>query len=344
MKEELVSVIIPIYNASKYLEGTIECIINQSYQNLEIILINDGSTDSSLDICNAYKEKDSRIVVIDKDNSGQSDSRNVGIAACHGTYIYFADSDDEMDPQLIRTCVEGIEGKNTDLYIFNYYKTYIKSNKRRDIEERAFAKGLYDLGDDKKRFKFYTNILLNYGCGFEVWNRLYKAEIIKSNNIRFPKYKPVIAEDLCFNLFYMMYAQNVEVTNNRLYHYLIRDDSSMGADRGLVRINQYNMVSRIFNQYVKDCSNKYFERNYDMIHVLLLYHELMNMELLDMKKELDKVDDRSFLLGQLGKSRFKLLDYIKIMGLLRGVKYNLLSGYYYKGSRVRYIILKKLMK
>lgn len=344
MKEELVSVIIPIYNASKYLEGTLECIISQSYQNLEIILINDGSTDSSLDICNAYKEKDSRIVVINKANSGQSESRNVGIDACNGTYIYFADSDDEMDPQLIKTCVDGIEREKADLYVFNYYKTYIKSNKRRDIAERAFAKGLYDLCNDKKRLKFYTNVLLNYGCGFEVWNRLYKAEIIKTNNIRFPIYKPVIAEDLCFNLFYMMHACNVEVTNNRLYYYLIRDDSSMGADRDLVRINQYNMVSSIFYQYVKSHSNRYFERNYDIIHILLIYHELMNMELVDMKKELELVDNKAFMREQFGKSKYKMFDYIKNMGLLRGVKYNLLSCYYYSGSKVRYIILKKLMK
>lgn len=342
MKEDLVSIIIPIYNASKYLEGTIECIINQSYQNLEIILINDGSNDSSLDICNSYKEKDSRIIVIDKENSGQSESRNVGIDACSGRYIYFADSDDEMKPDLIKNCVEGIE--NSDLYIFNYYKTYIKNDKRRDIEERAFVEGLYDLSDDKKRLKFYTNILLNYGCGFEVWNRLYKAEIIKTQNIRFPVYKPVIAEDLCFNLFYMMHARKIEVTNNRLYYYLIRDDSSMGADRGLVRLGQYNMVSRIFNQYVRDISCKYFDQNYDMIHILLIYHELMNMSLIDMKKELEKVTDKDYLYEQFRRAGFKMSMYIRIMGLLRGVKYNLLSGYYYKGDKFRYIILNKIMK
>lgn len=336
MKEDLVSVIIPIYNASQYLSNTIECILNQTYKNLEVILLNDGSSDISLDICNSYKEKDSRIIVIDKENSGQADSRNVGIDACTGKYIYFADSDDEMDPNLIITAVEGIQKDDYDLYIFNYFNTYVENGKRSDLKERAFLEGVYDLSNDKEKLKFYTNNYLNYGCGFEVWNRLYRADIIKDNNIRFPVFKPVIAEDMCFNLFYMMHVKKMEVTNNRLYYYLIRKDSSMGADRSIVRVSQYNMVSRIFEQYIKDIPDKLFERNYDMIHILLIYHELMSVNKEDLSSELSKVDDKEFLFGQFKKARFKMISYIRTMGLLRGIKYNLLSRYYFRLKKASY--------
>ncbi len=330
MKEELVSVIIPIYNASKYLGNTIECILNQTYKNLEIILINDGSTDDSLSICNDYCQKDNRIIVIDKVNSGQADSRNAGIEECKGKYIYFADSDDDISPELIETAVVGMKKDNSDLFIFNYYKTYIDNGKRRDIEERAFLEGEYIFSDEKDRLKFYTNNYLNYGCGFEVWNRLYKSEIIKDNNVRFPVFTPVIGEDMCFNLFYMMHIDKVRVTNERLYHYLIRNDSSMGADRSIVRISHYNMISCIFEKYIKSIHNELFEKYYDMIHILLIYHELMNMKKEDIIAELDKVDNKAFMYKEFKGSRFKMITYIKIMGILRGIKYNLMSEYYYK--------------
>ena len=93
----LITIVVPIYNSSKYLSRCINSIINQTYQNLEIILVNDGSTDNSLDICNEYANKDNRIKVIHKDNSGAAASRNVGINHAMGNYIAFVDSDDYIE-------------------------------------------------------------------------------------------------------------------------------------------------------------------------------------------------------------------------------------------------------
>ncbi len=329
MKEELVSVIIPIYNASKYLGNTIECILNQTYKNLEIILINDGSTDDSLSICNEYRAKDKRIIVVDKPNSGQGDTRNKGIELASGNYIYFADSDDLMDLKLIETSVKGIKSGNSDVYIFNYYHTYIKEDgSRSDIEERLFINGDYKIGSDEERLKFISNYFLNYGCGFEVWNRLYKADIIKSRNIRFPVFKPVIAEDVCFNLFYLMHVKSVKVTNERLYYYLYRADSSMGPDRGKVRVNQYNRLSKCLYDYLNNISYRYMIKNYSVIHIRLLYHELMKVSFSDMKKELEKLDDREFNSQLLKEASRKPLVFIDIFGFLKGMKYYLLSKYY----------------
>ena len=329
MKEDLVSVIVPIYNASKYLINTIECIINQSYKNLEIILLNDGSTDDSLGICNLYKNKDSRIIVIDKENTGQADSRNVGIKACTGKYIYFADSDDEMDPQLIETAVKGIEESNSDLYIFNYYHTYEKEDgSKSNCKERDFIEGDYKFNTDKEKLKFITNTLLSYGCGFEVWNRLYKSDIIRNNSICFPLMNPVIAEDLCFNLFYIMHANSLKVTNKRLYYYLYRYDSTMGADREKVRVNQYNYLSKCLYDYLNSINYDYMIKNYCVIHIRLLYHELMNVPEESLKQELNKIEDSNFNKSRLKEASRRPGVFVDVMGFLKGMKYYLLSMHY----------------
>lgn len=326
-KEDLVSVIVPIYNASKYLKKTIECIINQSYKNLEIILLNDGSTDDSLSICYEYQSNDSRIIVIDKANSGQGDTRNKGIDLATGKFIFFADSDDFMDLKLIEIAVQGIEDSNSDLYIFNYYHSYEKKDgDRSNIEERNFMEGDYILDSDKSRLKFITNIFLNYGCGFEVWNRLYRTNIIKESKIRFPVFKPVIAEDVCFNLFYLMHIHSLKVTNERLYYYLYRQDSSMGADRKMVRLNQYNRLSKCLYDYLNTINYNYMKENYGAIHIKLLYHELMNVSSKDLKKEFNKIEDISFSRSRLKES--KLISFIIIFGFIKGIKYFWLSKQY----------------
>jgi glycosyltransferase involved in cell wall biosynthesis len=345
MSDALVSIIIPIYNVEKYLRESLERVVNQTYKNLEIILLNDGSTDSSLDICNDYKAQDNRIKVIDKVNSGQGDTRNKGIEMATGKYIYFADSDDLIDYELIETAVAGIEEKESDIYIFNYYHVYEKEDgQRKNVEEREFIEGSYRLDLDKDKLKFITNNYLNYGCGFEVWDRLYRADIIKDNSIRFPVFKPVIAEDVCFNLFYLMHVNKIEVTNKRLYYYLYRTDSSMGADRSVVRVNQYNRLSKCLYEYVQSINNLYIKNNYYMIHILLLYHELMNVRLDDMRNEIGTVEDNEYNNSRLSESRGKIFRFISTMGLMRGIKYYLFSGYYYNGNRLKYYLLRFLCK
>ncbi len=345
MSDALVSIIIPIYNVEKYLRESLERVVNQTYKNLEIILLNDGSTDSSLDICNDYKAQDNRIKVIDKVNSGQGDTRNKGIEIATGKYIYFADSDDLIDYELIETAVAGIEEKESDIYIFNYYHVYEKENgQRKNIAEREFIAGTYRLDSDKEKLKFITNNYLNYGCGFEVWDRLYRADIIKDNSIRFPVFKPVIAEDVCFNLFYLMHVNKIEVTNKRLYYYLYRTDSSMGADRSVIRVNQYNRLSKCLYEYVQSINNLYIKNNYYMIHILLLYHELMNVRLDDMRNEIGTVEDNEYNNSRLSESRGKIFRFISTMGLMRGIKYYLFSGYYYNGNRLKYYLLRFLCK
>ena len=119
--EELVSIILPIYNAEKYLERCLESIITQTYANIEIILINDGSTDNSINIIKEYAIKDSRIIIIDKENEGVSVARNIGILKARGKYICFVDADDYIEKSMIEKMKCCIDKENVDLVRINYY-------------------------------------------------------------------------------------------------------------------------------------------------------------------------------------------------------------------------------
>ena len=113
--EELVSIIIPVYNVEKYLEVCLDSVVGQTYRNLEIILVNDGSMDGSPDICRAYALRDRRITVIDEENKGLSGARNAGLEMAHGLYTLFLDSDDWIEPELVSRSVRVMEEKHADL-------------------------------------------------------------------------------------------------------------------------------------------------------------------------------------------------------------------------------------
>ena len=130
-KDRLVSIIVPVYNVEKYLSKCIESLINQTYTNIEILLINDGSTDNSKKICEQFKEKDSRIKLINKENGGLSDTRNKGLQEAIGKYIAFVDSDDYINENTVEDNLKTAIEKNADIVIFCFKYKRCKKNKRR---------------------------------------------------------------------------------------------------------------------------------------------------------------------------------------------------------------------
>ena len=120
MKKETVSIIVPIYNTEQYLKKCIDSLINQTYKNLEILLINDGSTDNSDSICNEYVKKDNRIKYYKKENTGVSDTRNYGIKEAKGSYLTFVDSDDWLDLTTIENCMKVMIDKQVEILKFSY--------------------------------------------------------------------------------------------------------------------------------------------------------------------------------------------------------------------------------
>lgn len=193
------SVIIPVYNAEKFLSRCIESIINQTFLNMEIILVNDGSTDNSLTICREYAEKDGRIKVIDKKNEGSGPTRNMGIEVASGEYLAFPDSDDRMELDAYERCIEIIEESNADLLVFGM-KTEVYTDSQNQVERIVLdeiPEREYQTVDEfRNNWRWlYQNMDMGSPC-----NKIYRKSIIDKYNLRFPNLRRM--QDGVFNMYY----------------------------------------------------------------------------------------------------------------------------------------------
>ncbi|UAL46931.1 glycosyltransferase [Sutcliffiella horikoshii] len=223
MYNVVVSIIIPVFNAEKYLHKCIISIINQNYKNFELILVNDGSQDKSGEICDFFSEKDVRIKVIHKNNEGVSIARNTGIEKSEGKYIMFADADDYVERNWCEDLINMAE-KNKNALIIN---SYIIKNFRNDKEQiiiRSFNSMQKNIEKIKKAdfLLVYKSQLLNSPC-----NKIFSSEIIKENNIRF-RDSLNLGEDLLFTLDYLVYSNNnIMIINKPSYNYILRNTESL---------------------------------------------------------------------------------------------------------------------
>ena len=211
---EKISIVIPIYNSEKYLEECIESIIKQTYKNLEIILVNDGSTDNSAKICVEYSKKDTRIVFVNKENSGVSDTRNSGIAKVSGKYLMFVDSDDILNNGYIEETYKYLIEKNLDLC-----KTGMTILTESAKQEKKFTNHFQILEKEEIYNSILTGNFFNSSC-----TCLYKTEIINANNICFNiniKY----GEDLDFFTNYIENCNNIGYIPNCGYLYRLNENS-----------------------------------------------------------------------------------------------------------------------
>lgn len=224
--KKLISVIIPIYNVEIYLKKCINSIINQTYSNLEIILVDDGSTDESGDICDYYANIDNRISVIHKTNSGQSDARNVGIDMCNGDYIYFIDSDDYANLNALERLLKLAETMDADLVIADIN---IVNEDYIILETTASKMGYIEIFTPEEGVDRF--IELDWGP----WNKLYSNNIFK--NIRFPSKK--IHEDEAIMLHIFFYTTKIVYTHEKLYNYLKRSDSTTGVSYSKKKIDWF---------------------------------------------------------------------------------------------------------
>ena len=245
MTKKMISIIVPVYNGEKYLSRTIESLINQTYNNLEIILINDGSTDNSLSICNKYSKIDNRIKVFDKINGGVSSARNYGINHANGEYIFFIDADDTVSLNAIEIMVCNLN--SDDLIGIN---AKIISNSEKDL---VYSSLLYE------KNIFIKNMFSGCIKGF-CWGYLFKTDVCKkilfNENISY-------CEDLLFLYYYVKCSgiKNIRFVPSVFYNYYVNDDGITCSNSNYLKkvdsicssIKKINELSD--NEYYIDLNN-----------------------------------------------------------------------------------------
>ena len=270
-----ISVIIPIYNSEYYLKKCIESVINQTYKNLEIILVNDGSTDKSSYICNEYMMKDDRIKVINKENSGVSDSRNHGISASTGEYIAFLDSDDWIDSNLYNVLYNLIIKNNSDISVCNFKRV------NNEEEKLKFSSNEFIYNNIEAIEEIYGERYIQF-IGV-VWNKLYKRELF--SELRFPKGR--IHEDEYISPLLMFKAKKIVYTDRELIYYRKTLNSIMNTKFNVKRLD-YLYVLRERNKFFKEnnLSELYQKGIQTEIQKNIEYYYNVNESIIDNKYEI----------------------------------------------------------
>jgi len=232
IKAALLSVIIPVYNVEPYLEQCLDSVVNQTYKNLEIICINDGSTDNSLKILEKYQKKDSRIKLINQKNQGAAVARNAGLDSATGGYITFVDSDDYLELNAYEEAMKAMlnDNKNLDLLEFRERAFYLESNEVNKNRSLCIT-------------NWFEREFQNKRHNVVIWNKIFKLELIRKFQIRF--IEGAIHDDNFFSAAYEVCTENCSFLNLRLYNYRIRSNSIGDGQYKM----QYNKVMDIFYNY-----------------------------------------------------------------------------------------------
>lgn len=222
-----VSVIIPVYNVEKYLEKSLDSVISQTYKNLEIILVDDGSTDRSGEICDKYQSKDSRVNVIHQENSGVSAARNLGLDMATGDAVIFIDPDDYIDLTMMEDMIKALKKNSADVVICGY--RIVSDNK--EIERRPLE-GI--LKDEDIIGSIFTEQVFS-----AVWNKMFCKNILMDENLNYYRF-PVgiyIGEDFVWLSKVMGKCRKAYCLEKAYYHWLTRKESATSHDEGIIRID-----------------------------------------------------------------------------------------------------------
>ena len=242
MRENLVSCIIPVYNTEKYLEKCLESVIKQTYQNLEIIIIDDGSTDSSPLICDLWKKKDDRILVIHKENGGQSSARNVGLDMMTGEWVVFIDSDDYVHPQFVELLLMSAKKNNVKLATCFF----------KDVEERDYIDfenlELNDSGIkyvDIAKCSIYS--MLN-DISTLCWNKICHYSVVQTFRFEIGK----IHEDVGLFFYLLKTVKTYSIANHILYYYQFNNASTMRKKHTIEHMDGIDIIYKYYTLFLLD--------------------------------------------------------------------------------------------
>lgn len=260
----LVSIIVPVYNCEKYMEACIDSILIQSYYNIEVIIIDDGSTDNTYKIIKEYINKDKRIKYFKQENSGPSVARNRGIEKANGEYLIFIDSDDFIEKIYVEKLVNEIKGKNFDIVCCGY----IDKSKYGIVKLNDFWINKYELNKQE----FLSCVCK--GIGGVLWSKIFRKDIIIENKIRMNP-KIFMSEDLIFILEYCKYINRIGVINECLYHYNRLNYSSISSNIDINYLENYVLL-------INKISELLIELKFD-------FHKINKIKILKVQNLINKV-------------------------------------------------------
>lgn len=311
--EKLVSVIVPIYNVDKYLEECLNSIVNQSYKNLEIILVDDGSTDRCPMICDEFQKKDSRVKVIHKENGGVAEARNIGLKNVKGDYISFIDPDDYVEKCFIRELVDALEKNNAEMSICSAKKVDDLENilQHLNVKNKKLISGKEAIAE----FEKYpvTNTVL--------WNKLYKKELF--SNIVFPKGKIHEDEAVIYKVLYK--ANVIAVINKELYFYRYYKKSITNKKFNDSRIDIIDIVDERLEFFKKLNENYLYELTYEHYLTVIIDVYVNTRKYINNSKKLQKQLINKFktyyknigiIRAKKNKIKFKIFNFCPMMWYL----------------------------
>ncbi len=277
--KDLISVVVPVYNAEKFLKKSVESVLNQSYKNIELMLVNDGSIDDSEKICNDYALRDKRVKVVSQKNGGPAAARNAGVRRATGTFVFFLDADDFIDDRTFETLIVEYDKHQPDLVMGNFRK--LENNGEIINQKAVFTPdgepftgeikllSKTDIADYVRHFlKHPSNHLVSY-C----WARLYKLSIIKDNNISAHEDMRLF-EDFVFNLEYLKHANKITFVNKPLYTYVM-PNNHVTASMAILDSDSLSHDMNIFKEkaveFFRQISNAAFNAEKEIGHALIHY-------------------------------------------------------------------------
>lgn len=331
----LVSIVICLYNVAAFLcKKKLDCILRQTYTDIEIILVDDGSTDDTYALCEELKKTDERIVLIRKENGGLGSARNVGLDNVHGEYIWFYDVDDEVDLQLVEKNVGWMETFESDMNIFGYHcitpDLHLSEEvrfKERVLRDNAMLKSIF-----VDELLFVPN-----GNGF-AWNKFYRRSFIEKYGFRFGNQR--IQQDEVFNLQFYPLLKNVYVSSELLYTYYIYSSGNNRSryirDRIDIYISIYNQFQSFITQWSLDderLEEYVYNRLYAGLETSILFnafHPDANKSRLERKAEVKDILNREEII--------KCIEFRNHFPM--GIEQKLFYYAYKDKSFVRIVILK----
>lgn len=286
-KENLVSVIVPVYNGQEHLSRCIDSILGQTYTDIELILVDNYSTDQSYAICEEYAKKDSRVVVTRQDRSWVSAVRNKGLEVMTGEYCCFCDQDDVYAPHMLQTLYQMMQQEQVDLASCNYCRKWEDGTIKTD---RRVCDGDYLTLDDRSKLKFIIDDILEVKLSFCVWNKMFRSRIIREYNITFEE-RLRICEDLGFFVNYACYSRRTLATAEIMYDWYQYTTSASEFERsGSICLNDFTYAfEHVYANLIENSAMKIMRKNYYTVFLKAMdyqYRKSMNVDAIAPHKDI----------------------------------------------------------